>query len=387
MIDVVFFYLFACIPVLVGFVFWAGRTKVHWGEWIGGSAIGFALAGLFHLAAIFGATGDRETWSGYIVKAVHYPRWVEQYQQMHTRTVGSGKDQKTEIYFTTEYRTHPEKWRAYSSIDSSHQITKDFYDKIATEFGNRGSERGFKPGFYSGDGNIYPTRNIGSGERFPITDLRRFENKIKATPTTFSFAKVPPTIKVFDYPKNIDAFISDRLVGSAALLDVLAFDQLNARIGPKKKANLILVGFGDKDSSYAKWQEAAWVGGKKNDVVLCWGGPNNKPTWAVAFGWTDSKTTLRNLESIALEHGVTNKTTRLLEEEIFKTYRLKDWDKAFAHIRVPAPAWAVISYFIVATLAQIVFWFWAHSNDLSKNKESYEYSRPYRRSSKGLGWL
>ena len=63
------FYLMAVIPLLVGGVIWIFSRKVNWIEWAIGSACAFALAGIFHLIAIHGMTGDTETWSGQIVHA------------------------------------------------------------------------------------------------------------------------------------------------------------------------------------------------------------------------------------------------------------------------------------------------------------------------------
>ena len=177
-------------------------------------------------------------------------------------------------------------------------------------------------------------------------------------------------------PASDDAFRSDRLVGTASLLNLTEFDRMNARLGPSKRVNVILVGMGNRDSMAGQWQEAAWYGGKKNDVVITWGGLNTHPTWVRAFGWTDSKTCLRTLESLVLERGMTDVTLPLIETEIRRSYRLKDWDKAFAHIRVPPPAWAVWTYFIVTISAQVGFWYWAHSSEFSKwSSSSFSYGR------------
>lgn len=376
--DIIFFYLFACVPVGVGLVLWIKSREVVWQEWVAGSVLGFIMAGIFHLIAAFGQTSDLETWSGHIIKATHHPRWVEEYQQMHTRIVGSGNNTSTEVYFTTEYRTHGEYWDADTNINSNFRISQDFYNTIADGFGNKGQEVGYKPGFHGGDRNIYPTINFNSHEKYPVTKLVSFENKVRATPTTFSYAKVPKHIDVYPYPANANPLASNRLLGTAQEVDLLMFDRLNARIGPWKQANLILVGFGDRDSSAAHWQESAWVGGKKNDVVLCWGGPNGKPSWTRAFGWTDSKTLLRNLETIALANGVSTETLPLLEREIERSYKLKDWHGAFAHIKVPAPSWAVVTYFMVATIAQLAFWYLAHANEYRKSS-SYHRTQGWKK--------
>ena len=146
------FYLLALVPVAVGGVLWLRSREITWGEWLGGSAIGFALALIFQFVSIAGMTHDVETWSGLIDRATHWPRWVEQYQQMHTRTVGSGKNQRTEIYYTTEYRTHPEHWTAYTTIPDEHDIDRAFFEEITKNFGGTiATEQPYKSGFYSGD--------------------------------------------------------------------------------------------------------------------------------------------------------------------------------------------------------------------------------------------
>lgn len=365
--DVLTFYILACIPFFVGAGLWLWKHQVVWQEWIGGTVLGFVLAAIMHLLSTLGQTGDVETWSGHVIKAVHYPRWVEEYQQMHTTTVSDGRGGSTTItYFTTEYRTHHEHWEAYSNIDSEIGISQAKYHEMVREFGPSPPERPNKSGFSSGDRNVYPTYNRTRGELYPVTKLVSFENKIKATPTTFSFPKVPPAIRVYPYPSNNDPWRSDRLIGTAATLDTYLFDQMSARLGPRKKVNLILVGFGNSDSSMAEWQQAAWIGGKKNDVVICWGGLNRSPTWVKAFGWTDKKMCLRALESIILEEGMLNSTLPSIEREIIASYEKKDWDKSFAHIRVPAPMWSIWTYIVLAIAGQTFFWLWAHSNDHSK---------------------
>jgi hypothetical protein len=402
--DVIWFYVFAVIPFLVGGVMWALGKKVVWSEWLGGTAIGFVMAGIFHALAMYGQTDDIETWSGQLTSGRHYARWQEYYEEAiyknvpckhteyYTDSNGKRKSRKAHMsdrvfsHWEGRKRWHDDRYKVNSNIDTSHSIGHDDFYAIAKSWGGvktvpgdrRTGEHNSK--MIGGDPNDYTTSNTGFV--WPVTKLVHFENKIKATPTTFSYAKVPETIKVFPYPKNDEPFKSDRLLGSATLVNLFAFDQMNARLGPKKRVNVILIGFGDKDSMMAQWQEAAWVGGKKNDVVICFGGLNHSPTWARAFGWTEKKECLRQLESIVLEKGVTTDVLPLLEEEITRSYVLKDWKK-FDYIRVPAPVWSVVTYLVVALAAQTIFWWWAHANEFTKDgapKRSFPgYFPSYRR--------
>jgi hypothetical protein len=207
----------------------------------------------------------------------------------------------------------------------------------------------------------------------PITKSVSFENRIKAAPSVFSFVKPPPNT-VFEYPKNNNPFVSDRLLGSAALIDILAFDQMNSRLGPRKLVNVIMVGFGNKGSEYGQMQQAEWVGGKKNDIVITFGGLNKKPDWVFVFGWTEKDIVKRNIESIILEHGAITKTLPLIEEEIKKNYVLKDWSK-FDYIQIEPPTWAYVTYFLLMIVTQCAIWFIFYFNDWGKEEKKYEWQR------------
>jgi hypothetical protein len=222
---------------------------------------------------------------------------------MHTRQVACGTDRDgntqytTEIYYTTEHRTHRECWTAYTNIGDSHDVSRAFFGDITQNFGGKiTTERPHKSGFDSGDPNAYVAYNK-TGYIYPVTSKRSWTNRVKAAPSLFSFSKVPDGSPVFEWPENPDWLHSQRLLGTAAKdFNLLEVDRMNARLGPRKHVNVILVGFGSKDISLAELQRAKWVGGKKNDLVICYG-----DTWAKVFGWSDSEICKRDIESIMLE--------------------------------------------------------------------------------------
>lgn len=174
----------------------------------------------------------------------------------------------------------------------------------------------YKSGFYSGDPNIYSTENR-TGYVSPVTTNYSFENRIKACPSVFSFNKVPKGVKVFEYPYSRNIFMSDRLRNSS--IDILKWDQMNSRLGPIKKVNVILVNFEKQSSDMAHYQEAAWIGGKKNDLVLCYG-----TDWSYVFGWTEEEIVKRNLEKILLDNSKDDSIIPKIEEEIIKNYKIKE---------------------------------------------------------------
>jgi hypothetical protein len=340
----IFFYLIALVPCFIGALLWIFNHRVVWWEWMVSAAAGLLVAGIVHYAAIASMTHDTETWSGQMTRAIHWPEWIEEYTVTHTTTDSKGN---TSSYTTTHHRTHEQYWEAETTLGQTVQIPESDFQKIRKSFNNLTTETPYKSGFDSGDPNIYVAYNK-TGYVYPCTASREFENRVKAAPSVFSFAKVPAGTPVFSYPPNGNIWNSDRVLGTAKqVVGVRAWDLLNSDLGPRKKVNLILIGFGDRGADIAQWQQAAWIGGKKNDLVLCYGGPNEKPTWARVFGWTESELVKANLQTILLENAVSESLLPLIRKEVVANYQIKDWKK-FDYITITprASAW----YWLIGTL-------------------------------------
>ena len=371
------FYLIALIPSIIGSILFICNRKVNWMEWIGGTLIAFLVSGIMHGIAIYKMTADLETWSGEITHVCHFPRWVEEYEKMHTRQVADGVDKdghttyRTEIYYTTEHDTHHEHWVAYlnfGTISEERGISLQTFNEIKARFGGvieDGGKQSTSHGghFDGGDNNIYRTSNK-TGYIYPVTTIRHFENRIKAAPTLFSFPSIPTNCPVYEWPENPNWMASDRLLGVSGV-DPREFDLMNSRLGPIKLINVIMVGFNSADSMLGQWQEAKWIGGKKNDLVICYGFESTKVLWAYCFGWTEKDICKRNLETIILTHPINNNIIPLIENEIKTNYVKKDWHK-FDYITIEPPRWAYVVLIIVMIITQIAFWFWADSNEFDK---------------------
>jgi hypothetical protein len=367
------FYIMAFIPLLAGIVLWIKSEEVCWWEFVLGTALAFAAAGAIHLLVLKIHLGDTETWSGRVSDAVYVPTWVEEYQvavyRTETYTDSQGHMQTREIFshFETRYRTHPEHWyvRAnYGHGETEQQsIEKIKYDALVQLFGGTiRTVHGSRPGYDSGDRNDYYAVNT-TGWLEPTITSRTFENRVAHSATVYSYAKVPKDIKVYDYPKH-DYFRSHRLLGTAEKhINRLIFDQMNSRLGPTKKVNVIIVGFDSgSDSLMGQYQEAKWKGGKKNDLVITYGeGPDNKTRWVYVFGWTEKMIVKRNLESLFLSHSIDTDIIPLMEQEITTNYVIKDWKK-FDYITVKPPAWGYLVLILFMALTQFAFWSMAQQN-------------------------
>lgn len=388
------FYICAIIPVAIGAILWWRDEEVTWQEWLGGAAAAFLLAAMLHALALIGMTGDTETWSGQITATTHYGQWVEEYEEMHTREVPSGTDKDgnttytTEIYYTTEHATHYENWdvdRDFGADTDDRDVERSTHEMVKAKFGG-GIDRTYEQstthgGHYDGgDRNAYVTINK-TGYVFPVTKTKSFENKVKAAPTVFSFIKVPTNIAVYPWPNNPDWMNSDRLVGTARLLvNPYKWDCMNASLGPRKRVNVIMVGFADVPSDMGQYQEAKWIGGKKNDLVICYGGATrtSPPKWVYVFGWTESELVKNNLQTLLLSRPINDEVIPLISEEIIKNYTIKDWHK-FDYITIDPPTWSYWVYFIAMILTQGGLYIYFHSNEFSKEGSGYGYNRFRRR--------
>lgn len=394
-----FFYIFPLIFILTGLFLWYKNTKVTLIEWGCGTGTAFLLAFIFHMVAlgtIHSKTSDIETWSGKISYAKHFSRWKEYYEyavyrteyynttetyyttdskgrrSSHTRTVR--KSRRVFDHWEPTSRWHEEYRQAYSTLNTTHDIDKTFFEYLVTKFDNRTTVKGTRrtgehnSKMIDGDPNDYESHNQTQWIE-PVTKTVSFQNKIKATPNLFQFIHPPTNINVFNYPVNNDWNKSDRLLGTAALLiNQLKFDQLNAELGPLKRVNVIMAGFGDKDPIYGQYQQAKFIGGKKNDLVICFGGGSHQTPakWAFVFGWTEKDIVKRNIETILLTQPINTDILNLIKAEIKKNYVIKDWKK-FDYIKISPPDWVYSLYIILAILIQVGLYIWFNFNEFEKN--------------------
>lgn len=391
------FYLFSLIPLVVGLILWIKFKSIVWQEWLIASALAFVVSVSLHLAAAKGMTDDHETWSGQVSNVTYIPRWKEYYEEAiyrteyyttterRTRTVGSGKNARTESYTETvrksrqvfdhwesRRRWHEAKWHCDTDLGQSFSISEQDFNRITGRFGETQPKPGKRrTGEHSsrmleGDPNDYVGVNVNRWCE-PVTDIRHFENRIKAAPSVFSFIKVPTNINVYPYPNNSDKFHSDRLLGEAKKIDLLKFDQLNSYLGSRKKVNLILIGFKDRDSMTAEYQKAHWIGGKKNDVVLMYNvnSTDNKVVWTRVFGWSESEVCKRNLETILLSNPINDNLLTLISSEITNNYKIKDWSK-FDYLTIEPRTPHFIWFFSILLLTQVGLYVYFHNNEFTK---------------------
>jgi hypothetical protein len=372
-------YLIAFVPVIIGAILWVKSRRIVWWEWGISSIICFCIALLFNVITINAMTADIETWSGKIIKVEHEPRWVEEYEEAiykteyYTDSNGNSCSRQVFSHYETRHRNHSPNWTAYANFgkhDESYNIDETKYNYLKIKFGTENTVTGYRPGFDGGDRNDYFLVNTNNWIE-PVSTTMSFENRVKACPSVFSFVKVPEnTIGIYNWPRTTESFISNRLLGLAQQqFTTLAFDQMNTRLGPTKKVNVIMIGWDSTkfNSSIAQYQEAKWIGGKKNDLVLCYGYSNGKVDWSYVFGWTEKSIVKRNLETILLNNKIDNNLLPIIEKEIIENYQIKEWDK-FNYLTVEPPGWSYWILILIMIIVQGIVWFCFMSNESEKNE-------------------
>ena len=389
------FWILAILPITAIGVMLLFDKKVSYKEWLISTGVALLMAGLFQLFAGMGMTADIETWSGYATQSRQFSRWKEYYEyavyrteyywttETYTTTDSKGRSQshtrqvqhsrQVFDHWQPTSRWHDPYWTVYSTL-GDYAISESKFDYMCKKYDDRHAVRGNRSTgehnsrMIGGDPNDYVADNR-TGWIEPVTTTKSFENRVKAAPSLFSYSKVPTNVSVYSWPKTTDPFRSNRVLG-AADIDVLKWDQMNAVLGAAKKVNLIIIAFGDQSLSMANWQEAAWVGGKKNDLVICYGGGNKEEpaSWVKVFGWTEKNIVKQNLQSLLLETPINNDLIPKITEEVKANYTIKDWHK-FDYITIEPPTWCYWLYFSVMICLQGGLFFWYSTNDIDQTND------------------
>jgi len=384
-------YFLAIIPICIGLTVKLMDKEVNWIEYAIGTCLALLTAGAFHCWAYYGQVGDQETWSGSIVQTRQYSSWLEYFEYAVYRTeYYTEEESSTDSKGRTTTRTvtksrqvfdhweptskwHNEHWGMESNIATSYDISKAKYLQVAQAFGGDGPIPGDRSTsehnsrMIGGDPNDYIALNK-TGYIEPVTKSVFFENRVKASTNIFNKrnVSVEEAKTLYPYPDSIDPFISGRLLGEASkLFTALEWDQLNARLGPTKRINLICIGYpAGTDPAKFDAQIAYWKGGKKNDFIIGY-----SDSWARVYSWSESELAKANIETLFLQ--TSNKELLpAIESEIIRNYTKVEWNKKFQYLSI-SPQWHhIIWYIVVLALTQAALYIIFHVYDISSSKTS-----------------
>lgn len=256
------------------------HTTINWQEMALNIVIVVALtAGVWQLGK-YGQTSDTEIWNGHVIsKERKHDHYLRPYAcNCRTECSGSGDDSSCSTECDTCYEDrYTVTWSAETTV--SHVV-----------FDHRDSA--WHSVYSSPDPSLY-TRCI-TGE--PASDERAYTNYVRAVPESLfhqdgghtAFADSVPS-----YPRVYDFYRINRVLQVGVELQSSVHAALNdglskelVVLGVAKQVNIVLIVTSIADPSYRHAVENAWLGGKKNDVVLFLGVDDaHRILWADAMTW------------------------------------------------------------------------------------------------------
>ena len=358
-------FLLMIIPVAAGIFAWIKFHTIDIRE----SGVGIAAA-LVTISLVLGMSKcsnqkDTETHSGKVEKAVHTPKWEAEWIELVTHYSTDSKGNTTS-YTVPETRreTHYPKWWVETTL-GRYDIEPWFFDQISKKHGIT-VERGYRPDYDSGDRNDYISYVNDDPEfvDYPLTETRTWRNPLKNNKTLHKYQNISEEqakkMGLPNYPKNA-TFSSSRIIGDTAI-DIWNWDKMNSAIGEQKRVNLILVKTDSIET--AKYIQAYWQNGKKNDLVICHGGTKNAPAdWCYVFGWSKSELVKQNIQTLFLTNPVNDGIHSELKAIVRKDFQSHEWTM-YKDTDFPIPTGWVIAAFIIMLISQAVIYYQFHQEDI-----------------------
>ena len=351
------FYLIILVPVLVALVArWKFDATITWKE-TAAQIVGVTLilSGVW-LAGSYAQTHDTEIWNGEVTnKTRHHDDYVRSYScRCRQSCSGSGDSRSCHEVCDTCYEDHyTVEWYLDTTIG-----------KVRLKYRDSTSRRVYS----EPDPQDYVDAYIGE----PCSTTYAYTNYIKAVPDSL-FNMEAAEYAQFDnliphYPEVYGKYHVDHVItmGMGSNVEIQDWNNYLAgklkTLGPSSQANVIIILVNTADQTYRHALETAWLGGKKNDVIVM-AGVTNYPK----IDWVDTITLGQNADNGLMTVKIRDELTKLGSIEngqsfidVVATNVDKHFDRKpmadFEYLKDDiAPAdWVVILAFILAFILSAV---------------------------------
>lgn len=280
--------IFPLIWPFISKMIWS--RDITWGEIAGQVVIVCLLVGLtYHLGKV-GKTDDTEIYNGQITaKHRQNGEYTESYScHCHEVCEPEDDDGKEEESCHDECETC---YREHYTVQWWLESTIGVYDVDSADW--------LSPSVYAlPDPPLY--QNAAPGQA--CSKEQSYTNYVKAVPNSLFGAMSALTQQQYvhqipAYPEVYNLYHIDRIINVGSHVDAAILtkfnDQLNdanKTLGPKKQANIIVIVTSITDDMYRYAVENAWLGGKKNDIVVFIGSKDgHKIDWVDVMTWAMNK--------------------------------------------------------------------------------------------------
>jgi len=256
------YYLILLVPVIIALI---ARLKfkvsITWPETAAQIAIMSLVLSIVWLAGSWSQTHDTEIWNGEITSKHRDHDTYEQAYDCFCTTDSDGYESCSTCY-ETHYTVD---WYLKSTIGN---IRIDYKDSTWRSVYDKPDPQNYKDAY------------VGEA----CSDTRGYTNYIKAVPDSL-FNMEDAVYEQFDslipsYPTVYGKYHVDHVItmGMGSNLAIRDWNDYLAgklrKLGPASQANVIVVIANTADQTYRHALETAWVGGKKNDVIVIAGVTN-----------------------------------------------------------------------------------------------------------------
>lgn len=262
-------------------------------------------------------TSDVEYLGDYVTKVRHYDEWDEWVVRRCTRTRKVGNTTVTESYDCSYRAYHPERWSYFDSNDNEHWLFyKEEYDLIRKRFGTPEYFIDMHRKYYRIDGDAQEYRWGGTEQTaYTTTNSHKYKNKVQNSRSVFNFTEISKaeadSLGLYDYPVIIahdqTPILSKNYVVPTSQERSIRY--LNGFYGKKYQFRTYILLFPyDKGVEISELQRSYWLGGNKNELVVCLGMKDSCHVgWCNAFSWCDSP----KLDLMTEQYFTTNDTLDL----------------------------------------------------------------------------
>lgn len=370
------FIVLMLIPLLVaiaGFVFLKTITWKEFGLQVGAQLI---VAVVSALVISCESTSDHEVWNGRVTNKVRERVSCEHSYTCNCQQIctGSGTSQSCTTVCQTCYdHSYDVSWRVHTS--NGEVITINRVDR---------------------QGLNEPPRWTSTQIGEPTSVAHEYTNYVKAAPDTLfrhQGLKKKYSGQIPAYPGHIyDYYRLSRLVtvgvgvqNSTAWNEMLS--DVNADLGAARQANVIVL-LTDRPPDFYYAVEEAWIGSKKNDIVVVVGvKPDGAPAWATIMAWESQeifKVKLRDNIMALPKVDDPAAFQRIIRNDVL-TYHKRKPMKDFEYLKssiVPTGTQWVVSLVVGLLVAVGLTWLF-HEHDVFGDERDHSYG--YGRARLGIG--
>jgi len=216
----------------------------------------------------------------------------------------------------------------------------------------------------------------------PASLTSSWTNYIQAAPRSLfnsGISKNEFAGKIPTYPLPHDFYKMNRVLDVSSKLSPPILKELNDKLnqelkilGPSKQANVVLILTSIQDQSYRYAVENAWLGGKKNDIVVFIGVEGNTIAWTDVMTWAKNinneslQVKLRD-DLFSLQKVNVDSIISVISSDIKSDFkRVHEDDFKYLESEIDPPTWAIVLALVLGLSCSFGLTYYFHKNEIGK---------------------